>query len=132
MIANLLVSPPGLLKINNPQSYFAPWFVKIYNDLYENASSQPVYQPQHLNHLCLLIRLPLSHKHRVMVNLTIPSSLLFYPPFPSSLQALVSDRLQLNRLLGLSNLYYIDPDDTDVKTDLIDVRSKLAQSIPFM
>ena len=31
--------------------------------------------------------------------------------FPDTLQELVGNRIQLNRLLGLSNLYYIDPED---------------------
>ena len=42
---------------------------------------------------------------------------------------MVSDRVQLNRLLGLSNLYYIDPEDTEIKTELAEIRSKLATAI---
>ena len=34
--------------------------------------------------------------------------------FPDTLQELVGNRIQLNRLLGLSNLYYIDPEDQEI------------------
>ena len=42
---------------------------------------------------------------------------------------MVSDRVQLNRLLGLSNLYYIDPEDSEIKAELFEIRSRLATAI---
>ena len=42
--------------------------------------------------------------------------------FPSTLQELVGNRIQLNRLLGLSNLYYIDPEDKEILQELRQVR----------
>ena len=47
--------------------------------------------------------------------------------FPSSLTDLLSNRLQLNRLLGLSNLYYIDPEDQEIRDELLNLRQQLAQ-----
>ena len=52
-----------------------------------------------------------------------------FGPFPSSLEDLVVDRIHLNRLLGLSNLYYIDPEDQEIASELINLRSSLANLI---
>ena len=38
--------------------------------------------------------------------------------FPNSLKELVNNRIQLNRMLGLSNLYYIDPEDEEILKEL--------------
>ena len=44
-------------------------------------------------------------------------------------QELISNRIHLNRILGLSNLYYIDPEDREICSELQEVRSKLAELI---
>ena len=49
--------------------------------------------------------------------------------FPDTLQELVGNRIQLNRLLGLSNLYYIDPDDQEILQELRQVRLSLIGAI---
>ena len=49
--------------------------------------------------------------------------------FPATLQELVGNRVQLNRLLGLSNLYYIDPDDQEILHELRQVRMSLIEAI---
>ena len=46
--------------------------------------------------------------------------------FPESLESLVGNRIQLNRLLGLSNLYYIDPEDQEICQELLQLRRSLA------
>ena len=48
---------------------------------------------------------------------------------PSSLQEFAASRIQLNRLLGLSNLYYIDPEDQEIRQDLQSLRLLLCQLI---
>ena len=48
---------------------------------------------------------------------------------PSTLQEFAASRIQLNRLLGLSNLYYIDPEDQDIRQDLQGLRLLLCQLI---
>lgn len=111
MLANFLLSPPGLLKINNPEQFFPAWLAGAYRDLYEAAASPvapaPAQQP---------------------VPLASPQ-----PPdfgsFPATLQELVGHRIQLNRLLGLSNLYYIDPEDQEIRVELEQVRSSLVDAI---
>ena len=45
------------------------------------------------------------------------------------MKELVSNRLQLNRLLGLSNLYYIDPEDREISAELIELRRHLVDAI---
>ena len=40
---------------------------------------------------------------------------------------LINNRVQLNRLLGLSNLFYIDPDDQEIRDELLQLRQQLAQ-----
>lgn len=52
-----------------------------------------------------------------------------FGPFPSSLQDLMGNRIQLNRILGLSNLFYIDPEDREICAELMDVRTKLVDLI---
>ena len=49
--------------------------------------------------------------------------------FPATLQELVGNRIQLNRLLGLSNLYYIDPEDQEILQELREVRLALISAI---
>jgi hypothetical protein len=49
--------------------------------------------------------------------------------FPETLQELVHNRIQLNRLLGLSNLYYIDPEDQEILSELVQIRGQLADAI---
>ena len=46
-----------------------------------------------------------------MIRFPTPS-LPDFGPFPATLAELASNRLHLNRILGLSNLYYIDPEDS--------------------
>ena len=42
---------------------------------------------------------------------------------------LVGNRIQLNRLLGLSNLFYIDPEDQEILHELRQVRMSLIEAI---
>ena len=49
--------------------------------------------------------------------------------FPEAIDQLLENRIQLNRLLGLSNLFYIDPDDEEIKSELLVVRTALAKAI---
>jgi hypothetical protein len=109
MLANFLYSPPGLLRINAPQQYFPDWFVAAYQDLYENRSPQPSLLPSQ----------PAPG--------TLPGP--EFGVFPATLQELVNNRIQLNRLLGLSNLYYIDPDDQEILSELVQLRSQLVDAI---
>ena len=39
---------------------------------------------------------------------------------------MLANRLQLNRLLGLSNLYYIDPEDQEIRDELLQLRHQLS------
>lgn len=112
MLANFLYSPPGLLKINTPEQYFPTWFVSAYQELYSvpaavvAAPSQPQAPP-------------------VSQAPPMPD----FGVFPENLADLINNRIQLNRLLGLSNLYYIDPEDQEIRTELLTIRGQLADSI---
>ena len=44
-------------------------------------------------------------------------------------QVAFNDRIFLNRILGLSNLYYIDPEDDDILQELREVRLQTVQLI---
>lgn len=122
MVANFLFSPPGLLKINNANDYFPSWLFDVYIRLYESSANSLATD-----------RLPLSqdssqsesHSDKPLVN---PEHIEF-GKFPGSLEELSNNRLHLNRLLGLSNLYYIDPDDQDVAKELSEIRIDLANII---
>lgn len=117
VLATFLLSPPGQFRIVNPESHLPVWLVPSYRSLYEQGQSSPSQvvpvspaSPQ-----------PTSESEAQ----DLPS--VQFGQFPSTLQELTSNRLQLNRLLGLSNLYYIDPDDKEICDELVQVRDQLAK-----
>ena len=117
LLAAFLLSPPGLFKVAQAQQQLPAWLYAAYQELYENAEAvmvlgggTPVAPPQPSAD-------PLSLPH--------PD----FGAFPRSLEELVGNRIQLNRLLGLSNLYYIDPDDQEIQQELVQLRRSLAELI---
>ncbi len=108
MLANFLLSPPGLLRINNAEQFFPAWLAMAYRELYE--AGQPAAAPAQ------------------PAPLPVPQAPDF-GTFPASLQELVGNRIQLNRLLGLSNLYYIDPEDQEIRQELEQLRANLVDAI---
>ena len=112
MLANFLLSPPGLLCINNAEQFFPTWLAAAYRELYEvGAPAAAATPPQ-----------------PAPMPVPVPQAPDF-GTFPASLQELVGNRIQLNRLLGLSNLYYIDPEDQEIRQELEQVRSNLVDAI---
>ena len=110
LLANFLYSPPGLLQIANAETQLPGWLLDDYRALYEqtlpnSTLNQPPVQPA--------------------TELPQPD----FGVFPSTLQELVGNRIQLNRLLGLSNLYYIDPEDQEILQELRQVRLSLIDAI---
>ena len=109
LLANFLYSPPGLLRVANAQAQLPAWLLNDYQDLYEQSQQQVAAEaPQQ------------------------PATALPQPDFgvfPATLQELVGNRIQLNRLLGLSNLYYIDPEDQEILHELRQVRFSLIEAI---
>ena len=116
LLANFLYSPPGLLTIANAEKQLPQWLISDYQALYSEARTvSPSPAP------------PLQQQVA-----TVPADVPSQPDFgqfPSTLQELVSNRVQLNRLLGLSNLYYIDPEDKEILQELRDVRLALISAI---
>ena len=115
LLANFLYSPPGLMKIANAESQLPDWLLQDYKQIYEQTTSQPSGQvtvsPQLSTGPCAELPQP------------------DFGVFPPTLQELVGNRVQLNRLLGLSNLYYIDPDDQEILQELRQVRISLIEAI---
>ena len=112
LVANFLYSPPGLLQIADAKTQLPDWLYEDYCSIYERIKQQEsINQSQQL---------------------VPPATELPEPDFgvfPSTLQELVGNRIQLNRLLGLSNLYYIDPDDKEILNELRLVRMSLIEAI---
>ena len=109
LVANFLYSPPGLLQIANAEAQLPGWLLADYRDLYEQpAPPAPAQQPI-----------------QPATELPQPD----FGEFPATLQELVGNRIQLNRLLGLSNLYYIDPEDQEILHELRQVRLSLIYAI---
>lgn len=116
LIGVFMLSPPGLLKVQNAEQQLPAWLADAYKELYEAAapvvvlggaaSTLPPQQPE-------------------AVSLPNPD----FGEFPGSLAELVGNRIQLNRLLGLSNLYYIDPEDQEITQELVEMRRSLAKLI---
>jgi hypothetical protein len=118
MIANFLLSPPGLLTINNVENFFPNWLVKVYSELYVIVEAD-IAAPS--NSYANDTAIPASFD-----NIPVPTE---FGPFPSTLFELSSNRIHLNRILGLSNLYYIDPEDSDIRNELLQLRLSLVLAI---
>ena len=115
LIVNFLYSPPGLLRIENPEANLPGWLLPDYQSLYGSVPSMPAPAAA-----------PVSQAQKV------PETGLPQPDFgafPATLQELVGNRIQLNRLLGLSNLFYIDPEDQEILQELRQVRLSLIEAI---
>ena len=117
MLANFLLSPPGLLTINNIDQFFQPWLSSAYHELYGNGGANVSSES-----------VPSIQTGISPTSSEVPPAPDF-GPFPSTLQELVTNRLQLNRLLGLSNLYYIDPEDKEICAELLELRRNLVDAI---
>ena len=88
LLANFLFSPVGRLKIQNPEQHLPAWFVTAYKNLYETDTPS---------------NFPLSSS--APPNIPSPQSTEDLNIFPASLQELSGNRIQLNKMLGLSNLH---------------------------
>ena len=120
MIANFLLSPPGLLTINNINSYFPTWLCTAYNTIYQFPATPARQESNSSGNE--VIQVPPNDQ------ISTPS-LPDFGPFPATLAELASNRLHLNRILGLSNLYYIDPEDSEITNELVEVRNSFANLI---
>ncbi len=112
LLANFLYSPPGLLQIAEAEAQLPAWLFADYSAIYEQTSTTP--------------------QSNQPVQPVQPATELPQPDFgvfPATLQELVGNRIQLNRLLGLSNLYYIDPEDKEILEELRQVRMALIEAI---
>jgi hypothetical protein len=109
LLAVFLLSPAGQFKIATPERWLPNWLVEPYRNLYEKAATQALIQqpPQPPT--------------------TVPQP--DFGAFPASLRELTGNRIQLNRMLGLSNLYYIDPEDQEILQELQQLRRQLAEAI---
>ena len=116
LLAVFLLSPPGLFKVAQAQQQLPAWLFALYQDLYETSGPVMVLGggvP------------PAPQPAPEAMSLPNPD----FGAFPASLDELVGNRIQLNRLLGLSNLYYIDPEDQEIKQELMQLRRQLADLI---
>ena len=77
MVANFLVSPPGLLQINNIDSYFPAWLCNAYRTIYSSSAHQ--------------LRVT-DHKPDVIQSSSISPPQPDFGPFPSTLKDLVSNK----------------------------------------
>ena len=109
LLANFLYSPPGLLQIADAHSHLPGWLYEDYRSIYEQTASSSLSQ----------------QPVQPATELPQPD----FGAFPATLQELVGNRIQLNRLLGLSNLYYIDPEDKEILHELRQVRMSLIEAI---
>tara|TARA_B100000674_G_scaffold39763_2_gene27717 strand:+ start:28645 stop:29550 length:906 start_codon:yes stop_codon:yes gene_type:complete len=108
LLAVFLYSPPGLMQVANARQNLPGWLAQAYEEIYLSGSVQ-AQQP-------------------AAVSPAQPPTPEF-GAFPASLQELVGNRIHLNRILGLSNLYYIDPEDREISEELMDVRTQLVDLI---
>ena len=123
MIANFLLSPPGLLKINNVTDFFPKWLIDVYFEISESSVGDQ-------NNASLGSETTINNPQGTIVSEdSLESIMPDFGQFPEAIDQLLENRIQLNRLLGLSNLFYIDPDDEEIKSELLVVRTALAKAI---
>ena len=94
LLALMPFFPPAKLKVEDYSSKLPAWLLTLYRDRYEDVSSSP--NPIHTT------------------TIQQDPSLQGQPSF--------NDRIFLNRVLGLSNLYYIDQEDQEILQELRDIR----------
>jgi len=106
LIAAFIFIPPGKLRIKNPDQALPGWLLADYRAIYLNPPDK-------------------------VENSASPSicSEREYEQTARTLQEYVVNRSNLNRLVGLSNLYYIDPTDQAILEELRDLRFLLARLI---
>lgn len=120
LIANFLYSPPGQLRIANAQANLPSWLVPGYQTLYEHGNTGLTHQSQ----------APVQPKQQVPASAKASTSTgPDFGAFPRNLQEFAGNRIQLNRLLGLSNLFYIDPEDQEILQELRQLRIQLSHLI---
>ena len=115
-LATFLFSPPGLFVFRAP-SAFAPWLLTTIKVSTQTSTVEP--EPQ-----LFTTPQPVSQTPQPAV----PPSAPDFGVFPDSLQELQGNRLQLNRMLGLANLYYIDPEDQEIRSELEQLRLQFSQA----
>ena len=123
MIANFLFSPPGQMRIANAQANLPGWLVPGYAALYEQGQAGFIQQPRATQ------QPPQAAAFAAPAPAQPATPRPDFGTFPNSLQEFASNRIQLNRLLGLSNLYYIDPEDQEILQELRQLRLQLSQLI---
>jgi len=113
LLAVFLLSPPGLFKIANAEVQLPSWLARAYIELYEQSGQ-----------VTPLAQQPIPESKPVS-DLPRPD----FGEFPSSLHDLSSNRIQLNRMLGLSNLYFIDPEDREIANELLQLRLQFVEAV---
>ena len=109
LLSVFLYSPPGQLKIESPERWLPNWLLPHYMDLYQSEHNQQLTNQTSTS----------------VSDLPTPD----FGPFPKTLQELLTNRIQLNRMLGLSNLYYIDPEDQEICQELLVLRRQFATAV---
>ena len=127
LLATWLYSPPGLMRIENPEMLLPDWLVNDYKEIYNTSQPQQTglressVEPTPANNL----NISNTVNEQPVSELPSPS----FGQFPSNLQDLVNNRVQLNRMLGLANLYYIDPEDSEIREELRKLRLEFSTAI---
>ena len=113
LIAVFLISPPGQLQIADANRWLPTWLITSYTELYEPSESPQMVPAQ-------------ADADAVPAQ---PAPQVDFGEFPNTLEELIGNRIQLNRMLGLSNLYYIDPEDEEILIELLQLRRQFASAI---
>ncbi len=118
-LATFLFSPPGLFAIQGPERFLPAWLLPDYQALY--GQPRPQAEPQ------FFAAAPPPPAAAVQPQAAVPAP--DFGAFPTTLQELQGNRLQLNRMLGLANLYYIDPEDQEILVELQQLRTAFAKAV---
>ena len=127
LLSAWLFSPPGLMRIENPEALLPEWLIQDYKEMYDSShlNKTTTNSPYISSNTSQSQDLTSSIDNQPATALPSPE----FGEFPSNLTDLVNNRVQLNRMLGLANLYYIDPEDLEIREELKKLRLDFASSI---
>lgn len=112
LLAIFLLSPIGQFRIETPDRWLPTWLIDSYRSLYDETNS---------------ININVEETQQPEYSADIPKP--DFGNFPRTLRELTGNRIQLNRMLGLANLYYIDPEDLEILHEFQELRVQLASAI---
>ncbi|MCG9884925.1 MAG: hypothetical protein MH825_05000 [Cyanobacteria bacterium] len=113
----MLYYPPGKMQVRDAQTRLPAWLWPDYRTVFEVTRSEPLVPGT----------VPTSEPVPTQTASPVVTAPPPIAPPPTNAIEKLEDMVFLNRLLGLTNLYEIDPTDTAIAAELREMRSQVTQ-----